>query len=244
MLVAIYSPCHQSGLGYFLLTCNEIIPHFLRSYHISFNYRVCVAELPTVENVAIIKFMPPNYNIKYYDGAELTQLRPRLKAFKTYTTNDGTLIGLFQGSRGANPAIDFVVKILVPGENKVMRPPTHTFWVVDLLLKIPQYRNEVREIVQYYIDFYERTAPFLSVEERNSYQLETVEEITTRYAHIEQPYTLSLDYVAIMIELFCKNEKITPGAYMFRNLLITLRDYIDGTKHYTEVLQSALPGFR
>jgi len=188
--------------------------------------------------------MPHNYNPKYYDEINLTQLRPRLMAFKTYVTNDGTLIGLFQGNRGANPNLDFVIKILVPGENKIMTPPTHTFWVVDLLLKIPQYRNDVREIVQYYLDFYERTTPFTSVETRNNYQLETVEEITNRYARIEQSYTLSLDYVAIMIELFCKNEKINPGAYMFKNLLLTLRDYIDGNKHYTEVLQSALPGFR
>jgi hypothetical protein len=188
--------------------------------------------------------MPYNYNHKYYDGNDLSQLRPHLKAFKTYKTQDGTLIGLFQGERGARPDIDFVIKILVPGENKVMRPPTHTFWVVDLLLKIPQYRAEVREIIQYYIDFYERTSPFESVEQRNGYQLETVQEITTRYAHIEQSYTLSLDYVAIMIELFCKNEKITPGAYMFKGLLLTIRDYIDGNKHYTEVLQAAQPGFR
>ncbi|PJE52086.1 hypothetical protein COV27_00715, partial [candidate division WWE3 bacterium CG10_big_fil_rev_8_21_14_0_10_39_14] len=116
-----------------------------------------------------------------------------------------------------------------------------TFWVVDLLLKIPQYRKEVREIVQYYIDYYANTSPFSSVQERNNYQLETVTKITASYSHIEQPYTLSLDYVATIIELFCKNEKATPGAYMFRNLLQTLRDYIDEKKHYTEVLESALP---
>jgi hypothetical protein len=102
----------------------------------------------------------------------------------------------------------------------------------------------VREIVQYYIDYYERTVPFTSVQDRNNYQLETVEEITARYAQLEQPYTLSLDYVATVIELFCKNEKINPGAYMFRNLLLALRDYIDGNKHYTEVLQAAMPGYR
>ncbi len=188
--------------------------------------------------------MSHEYNPRYYDGTNLAQLRPRLTAFKTYVTKDGTLIGLFQGSRGARPDIDFVVKILVPGVNKIMTPPTHTFWVVDLLLKIPQYRKDVREIVQYYIDFYERTTPFASVEDRNNYKLETVDEITKKYAHIEQDYTLSLDYVAIMIELFCKNEKIYTEAYMFKNLLLTLRDYIDGKKHYTEVLQSAMPGFR
>ncbi|MBI2041482.1 MAG: hypothetical protein HYW91_00555 [Candidatus Sungbacteria bacterium] len=184
------------------------------------------------------------YNSKYYNGVDLIQLRPRSFAFKTIKTKDGTLVGLFQGERGERSDIDFVIKILIPGADKVMRPPTHTFWVVDLLLKIPEFKSEVREIVQYYIDYYERTTPFGSVEERNNYQLETVEEISTRYVQLEQPYTLSLDYVATVIELFCKNEKINPGAYMFRDLLIMLRDYIDGRRHYTEVLQAAMPGFR
>src|SRR3989344_5475053 len=185
----------------------------------------------------------PVYNSKYYDATNLIQLRPHSIAFKTIKTRDGTLIGLFQGERGERPDIDFVIKILIPGADKIMRPPTHTFWVVDLLLKIPQFRNEVRKIVQYYIDYYERTTPFSSIEERNNYQLATVNDITTRYAQLEQPYTLSLDYVATIIELFCKNEKINPEAYMFRDLLSTLRDYIDGTKHYTEVLQAAMPGY-
>lgn len=184
------------------------------------------------------------YNLNYYDGVNLKQMRPRVSAFQTYRTSDGTLIGLFQGNRGVNPRLDFVIKILVPGIDKRLVPPTHTFWVVDLLLKIPQYRKEVREIVEYYIDYYADTAPFSSVEERNNYQLQTVEEITSKYAHIEQPYTLSLDYVAIIIELFCKNEKINPGAYMFRDLLLVLRDYIDHKLHYTEVLQAAMPGYR
>src|SRR3989338_6893353 len=183
------------------------------------------------------------YNSNYYDGVNLTQMRPRVVAFKTLKTQDGTLIGLFQGNRGARPDLDFVIKLLVPGADKKLRPPTHTFWIVDLLLKIPQFRNEVREIVQYYIDFYERTTPFVSVRERNEYEPVTVTEITTRYAQLEQPYTLSLDYIATVIELFCNNEKITPGAHMFRDLLLTLRDYIDGNKHYTEVLQAAMPGY-
>lgn len=190
----------------------------------------------------------PIYNTNYFDGTDLKQMKARVKggpkkAFRTYKTKDGTLVGLFQGDHGARPDIDFVIKILIQGPDKILRPPTHTFWVVDLLLKIPEYKNEVREIVQYYIGYYQRTPPFSSVQDRNNYQLETVEEITTRYARLDQSYTLSLDYVAMVIELFCKNEKITPGAYMFRNLLLTLRDYIDGKKHYTEVLQAAMPGF-
>ncbi len=185
----------------------------------------------------------PVYNSKYYDGTNVGQIRPRVSAFKTYVMKDGTLVGLFQGSRGANPELDFVIRILVPGVNKRLIPPTHTFWVVDLLLKIPQYQKEVREIVEYYINYYASTRSFSSVQERDSYQLETASEIVSKYGHIEQSYTLSLDYVATVIELFCKNEKATPGAYMFRSLLSALLDYIDGKLHYTEVLQAALPGY-
>ena len=184
---------------------------------------------------------PLVYNLKYYDGTHLWQLSPKERAFKTYKIKDGTLVALFQGSRGANPKLDFKLKVLVPGLDKKPVLPPHTYWVVDLLLKIPEYRKEVREIIQYYIDYYDHVIPFTTVKERDDLKLETVEEITKRYAHIEQNYTLSLDYVATVIELFSKNEKATPGAYMFRNLLFTLRDYIDGKKHYTEVLESALP---
>ena len=184
------------------------------------------------------------YNVKYYDGACLWQLSPKQCAFKTYRMKDGTIIALFQGKRGANTEIDFRLKMLVPGVDKKPILPPHIYWVVDLLLKIPEYKKEVREIVQYYIEYYDRTKPFSNIKERNESTLETVEEITKRYAHIEQDYTLSLDFVATVIEMFCKNEKLTPGAYWFRNLLIILRDYIDGTKHYTEVLQASMPGFR
>ncbi len=188
--------------------------------------------------------MDTEYNPNYYDGTDLYQLRPHLKAFRTHKTKDGTLIGLFQGRRGPKPDIDFVVKILVQGKDKRLVPPTHTYWVVDLLLKIPQYKSDVRALVEYYINYYEKATPFTSQEDRDSYELKTIDEIYLKYSHIEQDYTLSLDYVAIMIELFCKNEKLLDGAYMFKKLLLTLRDYIDGKKHYTEVLQSALPGFR
>lgn len=185
-----------------------------------------------------------SYNERYYDGIDLKQLRPKTNAFKTYVAKDGIIIGLFQGKRGTRPDLDFVIRILVPGVDKVPNPLPHSFWVVDLLLKIPEYKNEVRQIIQYYIDFYERTSPFSTVEERNNYVLETVKIITTNFAHIEQSYTPSLDNVAMMIELFCKNEKMNPGAYMFKNLLITIRDYIDGKKHYIEVLEAAKAGFR
>ncbi|MDP2651997.1 MAG: hypothetical protein Q8O94_02585 [bacterium] len=184
------------------------------------------------------------YNTKYYDGKTFRQLSPKLEAFRTYVLADGTVLALFQGNRGANPAIDFKIKALFPGALRKPAPPPHMFWVVDLLLKIGQHRNEVREIVQFYIDFYASCNPFSSVQDRDSYQLQTVDQITKKYAHIEQSETLPLAYVAIVVELFCKNEKLTLGAYMFKNLLCTLRDFIDGKCNHTDVLKAAEPGYR
>ena len=184
------------------------------------------------------------YNPKYFDGTTFRQLSPKLQAFKTYVLSDGTVLALFQGNRGANPAIDFKIKALFPGADRVPAPPPHMFWVVDLLLKIGQHRKEVREIVEYYINFYATCAPFSTVQERDNYQLRTVGHITKTYAHIEQAETLPLEYVAIVVELFCINEKRAPDAYMFKNLLEALRDFIDGKRHHTDVLKAAEPGYR
>lgn len=184
------------------------------------------------------------YNSKYFDGTTFRQLSPKLTAFKTYELQDGTVLALFQGNRGAQPELDFKIKTLFPGIDRRPAPPPHMFWVVDLLLKIGQHRKEVREIVEYYIDFYGKCTPFASVQERDTYQLTTVDHITKNYAHIEQSETLPLEYVAIVVELFCINEKRTPGAYMFKNLLEVLRDFIDGKCHHTDVLKAAEPGYR
>lgn len=119
---------------------------------------------------------------------------------------------MFQGSRGQFPNIDFVVKILKPGENERLIPPPHSFWVVDLMMKIIEHRNEVIEILEYYANYYNNLQPFNTPQERVNYQLETVQYITEKYSKINQPHTLSINYVAIIIELFCKNEKRNAGA--------------------------------
>lgn len=70
---------------------------------------------------------PLVYNAKYYDDTHLWQLSPKQRAFKTYRMKDGTIIALFQGDRGANPEIDFRLKMLVPGIDKKPILPPHTY---------------------------------------------------------------------------------------------------------------------
>lgn len=184
------------------------------------------------------------YNANYYHDGALWQLRPAGKAINTYVTKDGIVIGMFQGTRGQFPAIDFIVKVLQPGKDSRPFPPPHSFWVVDLMLKIQDYRKEVKEILTFYLDFYKNLVPFESADARSNYQLKTLEEILKKYEHIEQENTLSLEYVVIIIELFCVNEKRNDGAYMFRDLLGTLLGYTNNNVDYIKVMQACQPGYR
>ncbi|MCB0513773.1 MAG: hypothetical protein KDC60_05020 [Bacteroidetes bacterium] len=184
------------------------------------------------------------YNSKYYFNNELWQLRPKRKAINIYKTEEGLLIGMFQGSRGQFPDIDYVVKILKPGQNEVLISPPHSFWVVDLMMKIVEHREQVIEILEYYSNYYNNLQPFNTPQERGNYQLETVDYITQKYSIINQKHTLSINYVAIIIELFCKNEKRNAGAYMFRDLLHTLLKYAKNEVDYMTVIIASQPGFK
>lgn len=184
------------------------------------------------------------YNPNYFHDDELWQLRPKRKAINIYSTEEGLKIGMFQGSRGQFPDIDYVVKILKPGVHERLIPPPHSFWVVDLMMKIVEHKKEVIEILEYYANYYNNLQPFKTPAERGNYQLETVDFITAKYSNINQPHTLSINYVAIIIELFCKNEKRNAGAYMFRNLLQTLLSYAKNEVDYMTVIIASQPGFR
>lgn len=184
------------------------------------------------------------YNPKYYFNNELWQLRPKRKAINIYKTEEGLLIGMFQGSRGQFPDIDFVVKILKYGQNEKLITPPHSFWVVDLMMKIVEHREQVIEILEYYSNYYNNLQPFKTPKERENYQLETVDYITQKYSIINQEHTLSINYVAIIIELFCKNEKRNVGAYMFKDLLQTLLKYAKNEVDYMTVIIASQPGFK
>lgn len=181
------------------------------------------------------------YNYKYYDGNNLWQLSPRLCAIHTYQLSNGILVGMFQGDRGTHKNLDFKIKILREGTTERPETPPHIYWVVDLLIKARSHANEVLEILNYYINFYNTCKPFDSIEERDLYQPYSVSYIYNTYKHIDVTNTLPIDYIALIIELFCYCEKRNTGAYMFKDLLNTLRDYMLGKVDYMHVIKASMP---
>ena len=59
---------------------------------------------------------------------------PRVESINEFTLNDNTIVTtMFQGFRGSYPELDFIVKYKEP--TKKLRTPSHTHWIVDLLVK-------------------------------------------------------------------------------------------------------------
>ena len=181
------------------------------------------------------------YNEKYFHDGSLYQLRPAKKAFNTFVLSNGIVVGLFQGNRGSRPDLDFVVKILRKGNDEKPEPPIHTYWVVDLMIKSHHYPLEVKSILDYYIDFYNVCKPFESVQERNSYVPKTPSIILNKYGNLDVFHTLPMDYIAMVVELFSLCEKRNEGAYMFRDILYLLKDYVDGKADYMKVIKASMP---
>ena len=186
------------------------------------------------------------YNSTYYRGGVLRYRHKgeEHKSISVFETSDGTLIGIFQGSKGDNPELDFIVKFLSPGSKQRMRTPKNVHWVVDLLIRGNRNRNEAAALVDALIDCYERAEPFVSVEARAEYAPEEARKIAKQFAHLQDEGLLPVDFVSMVIELFSICEKASPREKkMFRELLGTVKSYFEGKKDYYQVLNASAPGF-
>ena len=67
---------------------------------------------------------------------------------KYYQTDDKTLVAIYQGFRGGNPELDFIVKYKEEGRR--LRTPSHTHWIVDLLVKCETQKRYGKKLHQRY----------------------------------------------------------------------------------------------
>lgn len=153
---------------------------------------------------------------------------------KYWTTNNGTHIAIYQGFRGENPDLDFIVKYRSQGQR--LRTPSHTHWIVDLLVKCEYNKHQVMYYVNYLLDLYENMEPFQTVEERDNYQMKYVSEAVEHFGDLDGHGYYTIEVLTSFIELFIRCEKQTSGAFMFKNLLQLVKDYCEGKKDFYQVV--------
>lgn len=177
------------------------------------------------------------YNPKYFKNGDMWQYRgPKGPAIHTFTAADGTAIGMFQGKKGARPDLDFRVKILQPKPDAKPFLLPHDEWVVDLLLKGQHYQEDVVQLLDYYLVFYENCVPFASLEERARYTPITLQEVENRFKNVSVPGTMSIGGIAIILELFCLCEKQTPDAHQFKLALQWTKECVLGQRDFKNLL--------
>jgi hypothetical protein len=189
----------------------------------------------------------PAYNRTYFRDGILTYRKDgkEHESISVFTTSDGTLIGIFQGTKGDNPDLDFIVKFLAPGRKQRLRTPKNVHWVVDLLIRGNSDRDQAAALVDALIQCYEKAEPFATIEERAGYAPEEARRIAEKFAHLKDDGLLPVEFVSMVIELFSICEKASPREKkMFRELLGTVKGYFEGTKDYYQVLNASAPGFR
>lgn len=153
---------------------------------------------------------------------------------KFWILTNGQHISIYQGSRGQNPDLDFVIKYLETG--KKLRGPSHTHWIVDLILKCESHPYAVKDFVDEWLHIYDLLQPFQNIEERNNYNLIYNNYFSEKYSDLENLGKFSVEFLSIIIELFIRCEKQTDNAFMFKNLLNMMAEYCDGKKDFYQVI--------
>ena len=143
-------------------------------------------------------------------------------------------VAIYQGGRGARPDLDFIVKY--KEEGKRLRTPSHTHWIVDMLVKAEVNKSVLLEYVNDMIKLYDETTPFNSVEERNNYTLKQPNLMTSKYNVLQGHGYYTIGTLTSFIELFSKCEKQATGAFMFRGLLTLIKEYCEGTKDFYQIV--------
>ena len=142
-------------------------------------------------------------------------------AIKEIKLSDGTIIGVFEGSRGHNPDHDILIKYQ---ENaKRLRTPKHIHWVIDLLIKKEHNRELTLKFMKYLRDMYERVEGFKSKEDRaNCILKETTSKKLKPFQELNKYGEYKIDFIGHLIELMIKMEKNTPPdkpARVFKELM-------------------------
>ena len=136
----------------------------------------------------------------------------KIKAFKEFALKDGTIIGIFQGSKGKNPELDIVVKYKDSYTKSVVRTPKHIHWVIDLLIYM-----------------YDKIAPFKTKAEQQKCELKfTNPENIKKFEELDKYGQYSIEFIGHVIELLSIEEKTGfEGAFMFKEVLTALKNKKD-----------------
>jgi len=143
----------------------------------------------------------------------------KAKAFKEFRLPNGFIIGVFQGSRGANPSLDIIVKYKQDG--KSVRTPQHLHWAIDLLIKKEHNRDLTLRFVKFLLEMWDKVKPFKSKAEQQKCRLTiSTKSNLKEFEELNQYGEYPIEFIATLLELLMIQEKTgNAKAFMFKGVL-------------------------
>ena len=146
------------------------------------------------------------------------------QSIKEISFEDGTLIGVFEGNRGAIPEHDILIRYKELG--KRMRTPKHIHWVIDLLIKKEHDGPLTLRFMKFLREMYDRVDAFSSAADRLACVISgTDSAMLEPFIALNQYGEYKIEFIATLIELMIRMEKNTPPgkpAYVFKELMDAL----------------------
>lgn len=155
---------------------------------------------------------------------------------KFWKFDNGSYLCIYQGSRGSNPELDFIVRYRDTTPRSRLRSLSHTHWVVDFLIKFEHAPDTVRSFFKEWLEIYDRLNPFTSKEERDNYELIYDGYFEEKYSELENLGNYSPKFVSSILELFVRCEKQSSNAFMFRTLISMFVEYTEGKRDFYSLI--------
>ena len=152
--------------------------------------------------------------------------KPLQNSIKEFHMKDRVVIGVFQGSLGAKPDLDIVVKFRDLRYSKKIRTPKHIHWVIDLLIKRQHNKELTNKFIEYLRDMWDKIEPFRTKEEQQKCELRlTSSERLERFKELDNYGEFSTEFIGHTVELFMIEEKTGhEKAFMFKKLFDALHE--------------------
>jgi len=154
------------------------------------------------------------------------------KPIKTIRLNDNIILGFYEGSLSK---FDILIKYrqkLKNGKWSPIRTPKHIHWTVDILMKMQSEKELTEKFIDFFIDIWNKTKPIESEDERQSIDPHSLLSLSQneieKFDRLSKHGEYSVRFLILLAKLLMLQEKTNmPGAYMFRNLLQSLKERKD-----------------
>lgn len=143
----------------------------------------------------------------------------RQRSFKDIALRNGTVIGIFQGSRGQNPDFDIIVKYQERG--KQVRTPKHLHWAIDLIIKKEHDPELTKNFIRFLLGMWDKVRPFASKEEQQKCEIKfSNENNLSQFAALDGYGEYPVEFISKVMELIMIQEKTgNAQAFMFKGVL-------------------------